>query len=127
MKFIIDNAVSPRLAAALEAAGYDAVHVLAIGMESASDHEIIERAISESRVVITADADFSRILAIGSLARPSLILLRGDLPRRAGPLADLILTRLPVCRASLDQGAVVLLSPERTRIRDLPISPRKGR
>lgn len=121
MKFLVDNALSPKLAALLQAAGHDAVHVLSLGMEASSDHDIIKFAAAEERVVITADADFSRILAMGSLTRPSLLLLRGPLARRSGPLADLILKRLPVFEASLEQGCIALLTPDRLRIRELPI------
>jgi predicted nuclease of predicted toxin-antitoxin system len=123
MRFLVDNALSPRLAIAFQNAGHDAVHVLSVEMEASSDLEIIRLAAAENRVVITADGDFSRILALESRTRPSLLLLRGQLPRRAIPLADLILSRLPVCQAPLDQGAVVIITPERTRIRELPIAP----
>ena len=78
-------------------------------------------------MVITVDADFSRILALESRSKPSLLLLRGELPRRVGLLAALILNRLPICEASLALGAIVLITRERTRIRDLPISPSERR
>ena len=126
MRFLVDNALSPALTSLFNAAGHDAVHVLSLGMEAASDHEVIGRAASEGRVVITADADFSRILALGSLTKPSLLLLRGPLPRRSGPLGEMILRRLPIFEAALEQGSIVLITPDRVRIRELPITPAKG-
>lgn len=126
MRFVVDNALSPRLADLLRSAGHDAVHVLSRGMETASDLAIIELAASEDRIVITFNADFSRILALESRAKPSLLVLRGDLPRRAGPLARLVLDRLSTRAVALDQGAIVLISPRRTRVRELPVSKRSA-
>ena len=124
MRFLVDNALSPRLAALLQDAGHDAVHVLGRGLEGSSDQEIIEIAAAERRAVITVDADFSRILALGSLTRPSILLLRGPLPRRSSAVADLILKRLAMVAKSLERGSIVLITPDRTRIRELPIAPR---
>lgn len=126
MRFLVDNALSPRLAVLLQIAGHDAVHVLARGLEGSSDREIIELAAAEERAVITVDADFSRILALGSLTGPSLLLLRGALPRRSGVIANLVLTRLPAIAGPLERGSIVLITPDRTRIRELPITPRGG-
>ena len=43
MKFLIDNALSPVLAALLQQAGHDAIHVRSIGLQHADD-EVISRA-----------------------------------------------------------------------------------
>lgn len=52
MKFLIDNAISPALSQKLRQEGHDAIHVREIGLGSASDPIIFERAASEERVVI---------------------------------------------------------------------------
>ena len=76
MKFLIDNALPPRLADLLLAAEHDAVHVRAYGMHAARDEDIRARALQEDRVVVSADSDFGAILAAQEADRPSFILFR---------------------------------------------------
>ena len=77
MKFIIDMPLSPFLADWLKTKGHDAVHVTHLAMDRSPDSEILERARIEQRVVITADLDYPRLLAITRAEGPSLILFRG--------------------------------------------------
>ena len=78
MKFLIDNALSPALAALLQQAGHDAIHVRSIGLQHADDDEIFERAALERRIVVSADADFGTLLAVRSSRQPSVIQFRGE-------------------------------------------------
>ena len=76
LKFLIDNALPPRLAYLLVEQGYDAVHVGAYGMHAATDAEILARALQEDHVVVSADTDFGVILATQEASRPSFVLFR---------------------------------------------------
>lgn len=122
MNFLIDNALSPRLAARLRAAGHDAVHVLDYGMHAATDEAVFERAATESRVVVSADTDFGTLLALREATTPSVILFRAASLRRADDQLALILTALPSIDAALGRGAIVILERHRLRLRDLPIT-----
>ena len=77
MKFLIDIALSPGLALRLVQQGHEAVHALELGLARASDEVLLELARREQRVVITADLDYPRLLALAQAEGPGLILFRG--------------------------------------------------
>jgi len=122
VNFLIDNALSPRVAIGLRASGHDAVHVLDYGMHAATDDAVFERAGLESRVVVSADTDFGTLLALRESTSPSVILLRGASLRRADDQVALILRALPSIDVALRHGAIVVLERHRLRLRNLPIT-----
>jgi len=69
--------LSPLLANWLKVRGHDAVHVIHLAMGRSPDSDIMERARIDERVVITADLDYPRLLAITRASGPGLILFRG--------------------------------------------------
>ena len=87
MKFLIDNALSPALAALLQHAGHDAIHVRSIGLQHADDDAIFDLAAVERRVLVSADADFGTLLAVRSSREPSISQFRGEGSRKPEALA----------------------------------------
>src|SRR6266568_4411274 len=61
----------------LEPEDIDEVLRYAAFLAEATDAEILSRARQEARTVITADLDYSRLLALARVTVPSLILFRG--------------------------------------------------
>lgn len=123
MRLLLDANLSPRLVAALRDAGFDAGHVADIGLLSASDVEIFERAAADQWTVLTADTDFSMLLALRAAANPSVVLLRGVAELTWPAHAALLVANLGAVATDLDRGAIVSLSPTRMAVRTLPLRP----
>jgi predicted nuclease of predicted toxin-antitoxin system len=91
-------------------------------MGAASDEAIFERARDEGRILVSLDTDFGTLLAVRRSAQPSVILLRGHVPRRAADQLMMLRHALPSLSDALQRGAIVVLERGRARVRTLPIS-----
>jgi predicted nuclease of predicted toxin-antitoxin system len=121
VRFLIDECISARLASYLQDAGHDAVHVLQEGLGGAPDSEIMAEAARQQRVVISTDTDFGELLAQQSATTPSVLLFRRT---RHDPrtLADTLLANLADAAQYLDEGAIVVITKDRMKLRRLPIN-----
>ena len=121
MKFLIDENLSPLVATGLSEAGHDAIHIRDLGMGSAEDSAVMDRARAESRVVVSADTDFGTVLAASGANQPSVVLIRRSADRRAARVVQLLLVNLAEIEQALGEGAIVAFDTARIRIRPLPL------
>lgn len=122
MIFLIDACLSHRITDVLNAAGYSAHHVSDVGLAASSDEEILAYALRQSYVIVSADSDFTLMLALRNLPSPSLILLRSSDKLSPASQAELIVVNLPSVTPELASGAVVSMSPTFVRVRRLPMN-----
>lgn len=120
MRFLVDMPLSPELVVWLVGAGHDAVHATQLGLGRAADPLILERARLEQRVLIRADLDYPRLLALAGAKGPGLILFRGgnfSEPEAKGRL-ERVLNLIPDEELA---NSLVVVEKERIRRRRLPI------
>ncbi len=120
MKFLVDMPLSPTLAAWLREQRHDAVHATELGLNSAPDIDILARAKLEGRVVVTADLDYPRLLALAREAEPGLILFRDGAWSDAEIIVR-IAEILQVLTAKDIEQAIIVVERDRVRRRKLPI------
>jgi predicted nuclease of predicted toxin-antitoxin system len=118
---LLDAGLSPRLAVDLRGRGFDVIHVRDIGLQTALDDEILQRAADEGRVLIALDGDFSALLAHGNLACPSLIHLRSRGLSDPARQAEAIDGAIALAKDELVRGAIVTIRDNQVRIRALPV------
>lgn len=121
MRLLLDENLSPAVSGFLLEAGHDVIHVRDRGLTSAGDEVVLALAFAEERVLISADTDFGTLLARSGANKPSVVLIRRVVGRRAAEQARLLIDNLPAVQDDLAEGAVVVLGEQTMRIRRLPI------
>lgn len=119
MKVLIDMNLSMKWVPVFEQYGWRAVHWRNIGEPHASDSTIMAWARENGYVVFAQDLDFGTLLATTYVQKPSVIQVRiqNALPENLGPWLVGILQQH---QASLESGALLTVTEDRTRVRILP-------
>jgi predicted nuclease of predicted toxin-antitoxin system len=120
VKFLVDMPLSPGLAVWLGQQGHDAVHALDLGLSRAPDELILELARREERMVVTADLDYPRLLALARAEAPGLILFRGgDYSEQES--IDCLRRALETIPEEEWVTSIVVIEKDRIRRRRLPL------
>jgi predicted nuclease of predicted toxin-antitoxin system len=120
VRILVDMSVDVRVADWLRSQGHDAVHLRDEGSHRMPNGEIFEKAVSEARIVLTADLDFGEIAATLKETAGKVLLLRLQNSRAANVIRRLD-SVLPRVEGDLAAGAVVIVEESRHRVRPLPI------
>ena len=120
MNFLLDMGRARSTAVFLRSQGYEATHLREEGLQRLDDPQIINKARSEGRIIITHDLDFGRLVALSQSQLPSVITLRLDnmQPAQVNHYLTEVLTHFT---ESLAQGALVSVNERAIRVRLLPV------
>lgn len=121
MRLIADIHISPRTVQELIKSGHDVLRVNEVLSFTATDEEIVVKAIEDDRTNLTQDLDFSSIIALAGKRRPSLISLRLA-SSRIEYVSDLLCKVLPSLETQTKEGAIIAIEDQRIRSRPLPLS-----
>ena len=120
VKFLADMGISPQTVAFLQTLGHDAVHLTGQGLDQSPDHDILEKARREGRILLTHDLGFGELVAAKGAALPSVITfrLRNMHPDQVNAALQLI---IPQHGEVVERGAILSVTEGRVRVRSLPI------
>ena len=124
MKLLVDMNLSPRWVDTLSSAGIAAAHWSTLGANNAPDSEIMIYASSNDYVVLTHDLDFGAILAATQGRKPSVVQIRAD-DVSPSVIGAQVITALRQMASELENGALLVIDPSRTRLRVLPLPLRR--
>lgn len=113
--------VSASLVSVLEAYGHEGVHAQQLGLDRAPDEDLLELARLEQRVIVTADLDFPRILALSAAEGPGLILFRGG-TYTDEEMRGLLERVLEAVEPEALENSICVVDKQRVRITRLPLS-----
>jgi predicted nuclease of predicted toxin-antitoxin system len=127
MKFIIDEDLSPRVARCLcQEFCFDAIAVRDRGLLGATDLEVLEYALKEDRILVTANIrDFEKLASAAEIHAGIVLMLDGDL--RAAEQIELMAEIVRVLQVEIAAGKdlvnrVVYISISGTaRFKNIPV------
>lgn len=120
IRLLLDQNTPYAAAALLTERGLDAVHAGDLGLSRASDTTILAAAASADQVVVTHDADFSQLLALGGQERPSVVHLRREFDTNQ-EFVECVLATVDAVREEILAGAIVSVDESSVRVRLLPV------
>jgi len=89
------------------------------GLQKLPNGGICEKAVAESRVVVTYDLDFGEIVAFSKGQKTGVILFRLRNTRLAFVIQRLSAV-IADCEGELSRGAIVIVEESRYRVREFP-------
>jgi len=120
MRLFADLHISPVTVTFLRSLGHDVVRVTDVLPPNASDEVIVGQARRDSRIILTQDLDFSRLIALSGQLTPSLICLRLA-SSRVEYVNDLLAEVLPLLEVEGVDAAIITVEDSVIRRRSLPI------
>jgi len=123
MRILIDMNLSPRWVQFLVDGEIESAHWSNLGAYDAPDSDIMRYARTHDYIVLTHDLDFGAILAATHGEKPSVVQIRAEdiSPEAIGAQVFAALQQL---KSEIEEGALLTIEPNATRMRILPLRPR---
>jgi predicted nuclease of predicted toxin-antitoxin system len=116
MRFLADECLHVGIVAMLRDAGHE-VTAVASGDTGATDEVVLERALRERAVLLTADKDFGKIAVARGAASSGIVLFRRSVADPVGAAARLL--ALIQKHGTALHGLYAVITPARSRLRRL--------
>lgn len=120
MQFLADMGIALDVITALRASGHDALHLRERGLHRMVDDDILALAGQESRIILTHDLDFGRILAHSGATGPSVVTFRLANMAPVSVLSRLYMV-LETFSEELARGCAITVTESAIRCRILPM------
>ena len=124
MNLLADENVDSAIVQWLRAQGYDVLYV-AEGYAARSDDEVLVLGLQQSRILLTSDLDFGRMVYRQNRVPSGVVLLRLRASSQEERLS-LLQAHWPTIKTRLS-GRFIVVSNRRIRIRPLPVSDSDGK
>ena len=122
LKFLADMNISPITVELINSAGYDIVRDSQVLSKSSSDEDILQYSREHNFILLTQDLDFSHLIALGNLSKPSFITFRvsDNSPQRLAEIFLQIMNSIDIIDI-LENGSSITVNDRGIRIRQSPI------
>jgi predicted nuclease of predicted toxin-antitoxin system len=113
-RLYLDQMLPLEVAQALRNEGYDVERASEIGQARADDQQILERAISQNRILVTLDEHFGDWVVLPLSRNPGVIRLKMA-PTTSAKIIDVLLPFLRLHLPDEFKDHLVILSPKRSK------------
>ena len=90
LSLLLDQMIDQYVSAELKKAGHDVVRVREVGLATADDYEILEKAIADNRILITLDEHFGDWTVLPLKKHPGVIRIKAN-PTTSMNVLDVLL------------------------------------
>jgi predicted nuclease of predicted toxin-antitoxin system len=113
-RLYLDQMLRHEVAQALRDEGHDVLRATEVGQERADDHQILQKAISENRVLVTLDEHFGDWVILPLSEHSGVIRLKIN-PTTSNNALNLLLPFLRLHSSDQFKNYLVILSPKRSK------------
>lgn len=114
LKIYLDQMFGIDVAEALRGEGHDIVRASEIGQSRADDEQILQKAIAESRILITLDEHFGDWVILPLKRHPGVIRIKAS-PTTSKNVLDILLPFLRIHSSEQFKDRLVILSQKRVK------------